>query len=287
MPYTPPSNRRIFDPGWCTLRWGVKDGFGGPSLDEARLREPYAKRATRAVWELVSNCPCGDEQSPDLNCATCGGDGYFVHHTQQVRALVTSMSKKYDPTNKIMPMEPGTALISVRGEHVPAVRDRLTLMDAYIRISGMFKRRATLAAPIERLRYPIAVWTIPVMAEGDVTKQGVEDELEVGVLDLRCEQGGVVQPPLVEDVSFEVTSEGLIDWSLGDANGKAPAAPAAGESTGGQFAVYHHAHPVYRVMEHGHALRETRSRGKGGSQPFHLPAQCLCRLEWLVRPGSA
>lgn len=290
MPYPEPHIARIYDEGWLPLVWGVKDVFGLPEFDEAKFRSAFGGMGTRARWDAVCRCPCGgaqSAQSPDLTCATCGGDGYYVHHQQVVRVVCQELSKEFDPLNRLQQIEPGTAIFAIRGEHVPAVDDRLTFLEGMARIHGMFYRRSSLASPLERLRYPIATWTIATMAEGDVTQAGTVVNVDVDVIDLRVGKAGVVGAALVKGTDFDVTAAGLIDWSKGDVRGTAPAPPATGQAIGEPFSVYHHIHPVYRVTEHGQALRPTRHRLKTGDTVQHLPATVKARLDWLVQESEA
>jgi len=289
VPYPEPHIARIYDDGWLPLVWGVKDVFGLPEFDEAKFRSAFGGMGTRVQWDAVGNCPCGTAQSPNLSCATCGGDGYYVHHTQIVRAVCSELSKESDPLQRLQPIEPGTAIIGLRGEHVPAVNDRLTFLEGFVRISGMFQRRATLAAHLERLRYPVAPWTIATMAEGDVSQMGTTVNQVWDVVDLRVAKAGVVGPALVKGSDFTVTAAGLIDWALGDVKTPrtSPEPPGTGQAVGEWFSVYYHAHPVYRVTEHSQALRPTRHRLKTGDTVQHLPVAVKARLDWLIQPSEA
>lgn len=289
MPFPEPHIRRIYDAGWLPIEWGVKDAYQIPDIEDVQIRQPFAGKATRARWDAVSKCPCGTAQSPFQECPTCGGDGYYVHHQQIVRVICQELGKEYDPLNRLQPIEPGSAILGIRGEHVPAVDDRLTFLEGIARISGMFYRRSTLAAPFERLRYPIATWTIGTMAEGDTSQAGTVVNQDWSVIDLRVAKAGVVGPALVLGSDFDVTAAGLLDWTKGDAKvpRTTPNPPAAGQAVGEPFSVYHHIHPVYRVMEHSQALRPTRHRLKTGDTVQHLPVSVKARLDWLVQASEA
>jgi hypothetical protein len=161
------------------------------------------------------------------------------------------------------PFEPGTVVMTVRAEHTPAFGDRMILIDAFQRFSETTTRQE---GDTQALRYPIATIQVPV--------QGSEPIAQSVIALFKETTDGTVELKLGED--FEVSSEGHIDWRLGDAKGTAPRA-------GERFSVYYNGRPAFRVISFPHAIRQTRVKKKAPEDKEQtLPVNFICKLEHLA-----
>jgi hypothetical protein len=239
-----------------------------------------------AIWQLWAPCPCGSAQAATPDCPQCHGTGKYYHSQQEVIVGVTGVTRKWDQFAKLNPMEPGTANFLIRGEHVPSLGDRITLLNAHIPLVMAAPRRAPLhvaAAPgvpevlaIETLRYPVIAQQIRIRDEAN--NQSLHD---YGVMYLQGQATtGLPGPLLVEHTDFEVTVNGHIDWAKGDARGTTPAVDDL-------FSIYYRTRPVYQVQEFPVAFRNTMTQRKTAVPEVEvMPVEFTGRLEWLLE-GSA
>ena len=242
-----------------------------------------------ALWEMWSPCVCGHEQSARQDCPVCHGSGDDFHSPQEILAVCSGVRRDWEPQERPQMMEVGVVNFGVRGEHVPAPGDRITMLTAHINLTLMATRDAPMAAPhvspIERMRYPVFPQVIRIRNEaGDV----ITDK-SYGVIHARaCGADGKPKTDshghpavMVEGVDFVVTDAGWIDWTLGDHLGTTPA-------KGDQFSVYYKTRPVYRVMSYPAAFRDTMTllkRETAAVEP--LPVEFLGKLAWLPNPVGA
>lgn len=254
----------------------------------SELRKLVYAKGFPCLWEQAAECPChrqsdavvtGDfgyatplgkpaatgECRPD--CVLCMGRGYFYHSAQETIAIFTGFNVTSEAWKAWGEHARGMASITLLPENLPAFRDRFTLLDAAV---VHRESRVRTAAAVEALRYPI------------VTRQL---QLATGPLNLavlyahRANTDGVATAAdvLTGGVDFEVTSDGKIDWTLGNASGKAPV-------TNARYSISYFAHPRYVVTEFPHAVRDALTITKqpiGTPKHDPLPVQAMARLEFL------
>lgn len=240
------------------------------------LNKLILNRGLPALWQLWVPCACGHEQAGDVNCPQCGGTGRYYHSTQEVLVAVTSQRRDWERFEKMGQWEAGTASFLIRGEHVPCFGDRIIMLNNHIPIASASIRRSPVAgyeAPaIEKLRYPVVPQSIPIRLEDG----SVENRL-YGVLFLQGQKSdGTLGPALIEGTDFDVTEEGDIDWTKGDALGTTPA-------PGKMFSISYRTRPVYQVTDFPTAWRDTMTQYKSETVNCDvLPVEFTGRLEWLI-----
>lgn len=232
-------------------------------VDEFR-RQIYAL-GWRLTWRQAEACPCKEAEDHDsgrMGCPVCGGRGWAWHSPQEIRAIVTKAQQTVDPYNATARAEWGSGSLNLTllPEHLPSRFDRFEALDAVFLMREISVRSSE--AP-SRLRYPVARRAL-VLSTGPVT---------VGVLRMRSEaaDGTAAVQPLVEGTHFEVTNDGDVDWTLGDALGVAPA-------VGRRFAATYYAHPVFEAIEDAYSARDTRSEQKAASE-YHVPMVVQTRAQ--------
>lgn len=231
------------------------------------LRAQVFEKRSIVRWEMVSQCPCSDKESLDgvdtesgeydQDCAQCKGRGLFHHTPRIVPMMVTSATAKPEWFAHYGSAMRGMARFTVLPEHLPGPLDRLTVLDSIIRMPHRGVRQGgakgpsptTLTYPIIKRRIEHAQgnsWTY-----GDYEQKKVAGTIELGVIYCRrANAAGVIEPnELVEGVDFEVTVDGDIDWTLGDALGTAPA-------VGARFVCEYTTSPVYMVQTIPHTFRD-------------------------------
>jgi len=201
---------------------------------------------------------------PAADCPRCGGEGIFHHSAQEIRVLISSEAVRPAPQRPLGELSMGEVRISFLPEHLPSLYDRVTALDSAILIREV---RVRTADTVEALRYPITSRTLDLAA----------GPTSVDVLfATRADANGLNQPSydLVQDTDFGV-SGGQIDWTLGDANGNAPA-------EGERYSVSYYAHPRFIVTDHPYAYRDTFVAEKKPSPQFSpLPVLAAAKLDFL------
>lgn len=278
--------------GWLHLVWPFK--LNPPP--DWRINELYQMLwafGIEATWEAASRCVCGtwSDQAARQDCPICHGDGWEFHHSQPIRTAMVGVRTGWTPYDRNNPMTDGSAQFSVRGEHVPAPGDRITLLGAHITMTDRYARMATIADPIERLRYPV----YPQEVETRDPETGRLATVALGVIHLRAaDADGKAKLDshghpytLVEGTDFDVTEDGYLDWTKGDVRGTAPEAPETLGGQGSGFSIYYKTRPVFRVTDHSHALRASMTRRKRTAETLQvLPCQFTAKLEWLLAEGA-
>ena len=255
------------DTGPWSVYWPPKLKRADLKYDE--LLSTMWNMGVRAVWETRAPCPCGDQgdNSPRESCPVCHGKGFEFILPQEVRITAVGYSKDLDMFNRPVPMfEKGGVMLTFRGEHAPALWDRVTITDSRVTLSLTTQRAAS---GVDKLRYPI------VAAEfKDADRQPYDVKIFQGRVADATGLGGAVK---TEGVDFTVTPEGNIDWAIGEVDPLHVTAPARGT----RYSIVFKTRPVYRVMRFPHAIRDTRTQWKSvDEEPQILPVQAYCELEW-------
>lgn len=260
------------------IYWPVPRAVSGVDVDQ--LYNIIQETGILARWESAIRCPCSETRGNKSNrpdCPLCAGDnGWIFVRPQIVHVVMGGFQRERDQFDRLTDLETGRTYITIRSEHAPTFMDRLVLLDARMPFRAKLERTATLADPVERLRWPIVSKSI------DLTNG---TRLDIGVEYLiPADEDGLPMDPLVEgadfDVVFDADGRGSIDWTKGDALGTAPA-------PGSMYAIRYQTRPVLRVQTHPHAVRDTRQRLRIPADiPVPLPVQVMTQLEWLVEGGA-
>ena len=255
----------------------------GPRVDfrPEQFRKFFFKAGIDMIWEQAQECPCKRSTSDytvdvsiqltdttseaRIDCPKCKGKGYFYHSPQKVRAIITGAQENPERFRMYGEFATGMVNISLLPEHLPAYGDRFTMSDSVL----LFREsKLRTVAAVESPRFPIVTRSLDLSTGPS----------EVSVLNLHtanadgtCTDVG----NLTQNVDFEVTPDGDIDFTLGDALGTAP-------SSGTQYSVSYYAHPRFVVVDHPHAFRDTFTKRKSPNENFKpLPIQCNAKLEFL------
>lgn len=232
-------------------------------------------------WEQCAECPCSrDSTSFTLNliestsqttgearsdCTLCEGVGYFWHSAQPIRAIVTGGSSSTDKYAVYGEYARGMVSISTLPEHLSAYGDRFTVLNS---VMVFRETRTRTAQAVESLRYPIQARTLDL-------ENGVQI-VRVLRLQYADAQGlSTLNKSLTEGVDFEITAQGAIDFSVGDALGTTP-------TQGQRFSVSYFARPRYYVADHPHTHRDSVYIRKSTTESaLTLPVQVHCSLEFM------
>jgi hypothetical protein len=167
----------------------------------------------------------------------------------------------------------GMAGITLLPEHNAGFLDRFTLTENTMRYEETRIRRGS----IERTRFPVVIRNVTVGYGPDDTQERV---LQVGgVYSRKADSAGNILPEVLEEgTDYTVTESGEVDWSLGDASGRAP-------SVGTRYSLSYFGHPTYIVQNFPFSIRDTWIKSKNVNEQFRmLPQRTMCWLEYLGRP---
>lgn len=240
-----------------------------------------ASHGHRLLWESACRCAClnnGETGQPATDCPVCEGTGWDHYDPVEVRGIVDSLARQEEGWLVFGDFASGTALVTVPHAQMPGRWHRYTFLDSVMEHSETRVRTAPVGGR-ERLRYPIAKATASLIEAGpDGTDLRVNRTLDVFRLRRAAEQTpGRFLPagePLRRGVDFAVV-DGLIDWTLGEQRGTAPA-------PGERFAVAYLHHPRMVVGEFVHGVRDTFVQKKSTSAAYApLPVTVRCKLDFL------
>lgn len=247
-------------------------------IDPKMIRDEIWMKGLRVVWEQAAACPCrrifssagrsAATSEPREGCIECQGSGLIYHSPNEVRAVVLG-AETHDKIEQYGVNANGMVRITLLGEHLPSFQDRFTVLDYFMVYREVRQRVGT----VDAVRAPIVRHTVQVGTEADPT---VPENLDVAVLYCRRSgEDGVLMPGELSDgTDFEVTVDGKLDWTKGDALGTAP-------PVGGWFAASYFTNPRYVVESIPHVTRVTRVAAKA-PEPLltMLPVQVDARLDF-------
>ena len=281
--FSTPGAVGLYQAGPMPIKWPDKLN-PRTDFDQTEIQRLAWQNGIPAIWHGRSPCCCGGKgrNAPNTECPVCGGLGWEYHFRQEVLLVAPNVDQRKRFLGEIPnPMATGSGVFSIRGEHVPAVGDRFVMQYGWcslsikaLRAAPLFDPAVPLVRAVERLRYPVVLQTITCQDE-----DGNQYPQAVGVLHCRGQgPDGLPTPVLIEGTDFDVTEEGWLDWSRGDALPD-PVTPRPGAF----FSLYYRTVPVFCCTGHPAAMRTVMSEQKA-AEPFPdvLPAGFEAKLEWLV-----
>lgn len=252
------------------------------------FRRAIFQVGARVVWEQVHQCPCSRkvaDLTSDMTdflvpegyvvtgeaageCLRCTGVGFFLTDPQTIPVIISGMRDTARRFAKAGEYEEGTASVTFLPEHKISLGHRLTVTNSVHNVREA-RRRSALA--VESLRFPIVSQTLDLATGPQVTR----------ILWAQKATGNTsnkTTDALVEGVDFTVTVDGKIDWTLGIANGRAPALNA-------YYTISYLANPRYMITDVSHAVRDTYVQEHAPAAVFStMPIQGFARLEYLGQP---
>ncbi|MBT8428501.1 MAG: hypothetical protein KJN79_01175 [Gammaproteobacteria bacterium] len=234
----------------------------------------------RCWWSRAAPCPCLNNpqtRQPDPTCPLCDGYGEMRFLPEDglesysedahgnpieisddrlsvgILVLMTGLSRDRQIFERFGEWVMGTAMCSTQPGNDLAWRDRLELRDSIMywaeNVEADGSTLIKVGRKIDRIRYRA-----------------------VGVNMLRTVDTLYRQPN-----DFTVNAEGQIVWS------SATVAPAAGTL----LSVHYKVHPVFRIIDWPHAVRDTavaaKTQAKSRKAQFQrLPTQCTAKLDFLT-----
>lgn len=249
-------------------------------FDMEAFRKLVFAKGVDLQWEQCAECPCSRPASDfSLNlvqtatdhtgearqdCTLCDGRGYFWHSPQTIRAIVTSASSNTERYALYGEYARGMVSVTTLPEHLPSYGDRFTLIDS-VRV---YRETRTRKGTIEALRYPIEARSLDL--ESGVSSVSVLYLQRAGIDGLTT-----AQDALVLGTDYQVTTDGKIDFTLGDQSGGAPALNS-------RYSISYFARPRYYVADHPHTHRDSVFIRKSTvEKPLLLPLQVNCSFEFM------
>lgn len=265
-----------------TPTW-IPEGYSSSvvDFDDGEQRRATLGKSIRLWWEQAIPCPCSeirtthgranDSGEPQGDCVACHGAGTMYVNGQQITAMRTSAQDKFNLYSEYGTYAKGTVFFTFFPENIGDHLDRYTLLDGAMVYSERRMRKETPT----RLRYPVIHREIITGTLGDET---APRQITVGIIYCRAAAatGEVTLNELVEDVDFTLTDNGrVIDWSLGDALGTAPA-------IGARFSVRYWGRPRFVLDDHVYLSRDLYTRNTDGALCYTpMPVRALAILDFL------
>jgi hypothetical protein len=257
--------------------------FGRDNLRVDLVEEDFRNRVweegTLVDWQQACDCPCGTVSSIEgrtaavrdfpLDCPLCDGKGKVYSAPQEIIVLMTSSSSSEEVYSVWGEYSSGTIYVTFLPENLPMEWDRVTLKQG----SRLYSESRIRKGVRDRLRYPITKRKIISGSETDPTVP-VEFELGVSLCYKGLQLGESSTVPLVEGVDFSITTDGLIDWTLGVASGTAP-------DIGERYAVRYFARPVFVIRDFPYVRRDFYEEIRRTLVYQNYPIKTLALLEHL------
>lgn len=240
-----------------------------------QFRKVIFSQGLRVRWQQSARCPCSETDSgfstsltstggasrPRTDCMACEGRGYFYHSAQEIRAVVTGARKADERFSQLGGSEyaDAEAGFSLLPEHLPALGDRLTLLDSELIYREVITRGPTLT---DALKYPAISRAHDL--ESGVILRAVR---YARAASLEGEVGAVYQ----EGEHFTTNGEELT-WT--DLNSAPP--------EGARVSLSYYTHPAFIITDTPRAVRDGW-RGFKAPEPYpiSLPIHARGALEQL------
>jgi hypothetical protein len=222
---------------------------GRSDFNEAAFNQMLDGYGLDCIWEQAADCPCRNNDQtdqPDINCPVCDGTGTEYYNPIQLQAVFADAGTfEPDELNQMGQYWHGDLVATVRPEFTMGFLDRVTLRNSVIWFSETVPRlppsdtRVINAGGYQPLRYPVASRSIKYVRDDDIECSDILVENVDRLTFFRGRSLVVAE----RDVDFQVTDDGWIDFSLGDANGNAPAVNQL-------FSIRYFFNPVFVVTSH-------------------------------------
>jgi hypothetical protein len=279
--------------------------FGGPSMPSfvrGDFDQEVQEAGLRTVWEQRYPCPCrsSDHGSPteqtDSLCLQCYGSGDAYHSPALVRVVYDQPKMTHNELVVWGDYLGGEAIATPRSEFILGHRDRLTVMDSLF-IAEDMKERPDVGELLE-LKHPIASREVEFQKDGlnpcvpeasavDPDNPCASSTFGRHVFNQRVTFLGYHansrKTPkgndhdvvvLQEGSDFIVTTDGKIDFSPGDNNGRAP-------EPNTRVSVVYLAHPVWIVSQYAPYAMQFNYQTEQVEEPLliELPKSMKCELD--------
>lgn len=140
-----------------------------PDMDVQGLRDLIQTDGVDCTWEVCSRCPCGQKigvegveaitaellATPQGQCPTCKGVGWYHHSAQTIRTVPLS-SNQNKQAEGLGFAQMGFCRFTVLPEVPINFGDKITILDGYPR---RFTETQMMAGLVQPLRFPIIPWT--------------------------------------------------------------------------------------------------------------------------------
>lgn len=257
---------------------GVKEAGQRVDMKPDKYDLAIFTNSYRCWWSRAAPCPCvnnAQTRQPDPTCDLCDGYGemMFIPDSAAEQAgvdaygnpvefsedrlsvgidvLMTGISRDKQIFEKFGSWMMGQAMCSTQAGNELAWRDKLELRDATVNWAELVESDGgsviKVGRKLDRIRYRA-----------------------ISVNLLRSVSTVYTQP-----ADFSVNSLGQIEWI---------ATPPA---SGTILSVHYKAHPIYRIIDWPHTIRDTmvayKNLGAGkAAQHRRLPTQCTAKLDFLI-----
>lgn len=209
------------------------------------------------VWRKALLCTCVNTETmqPRPDCRVCNSTALFYIDPIQIQGVMSGLEKRKDIYRNLGEWVDGTAMVTVAPEHRFGFKDSLEMQHSVMTFNEWLKKgnrdgfRAGMPANFDVARYSI-----------------------VRMLHLMYPDANGAPVAVTESVHFSITSQGWIEW-IG---------PGRQIPDGTIFSANYEFHPVWIVITHPHAVRDTVSKFKKPTATVEgLPTQAMVKLDYL------
>lgn len=248
---------------------------------DKQFKQLVDQKGQEVLWYQTTECPCrqvGSELGLDLSniastvasssgfnnaCPVCKGQGIILHSPQIIMAILTSMGGVYS-VNEYGVYRDEKINITTHPEHLLAFGDKLVLQHSVMRYTESIEMPTQ--GMLVATRYPIVKRNMTLSS----------GEVQIGVLYLQKANTlgqAIIDGVLVQDQHFQITSDGMLDFSL---------SPIDAPQPNTLFSISYFMHPMYKIGSYPHSIRDTKVVYKQPTE-LHTPllTQATASLDFL------
>lgn len=209
------------------------------------------------VWRKAILCACVNVETfqPRVDCRTCDMSGFFYIEPRFIQGTMTNLENQKNIYRNLGEWLEGSSMLTVEPEHRLGFKDSLEMRHSVMLFNEWIKKgnrhgvRSSLPVDHDVARYRI-----------------------VRMLHMLCELDGQMVS-LEEGIHFEITEQGWIKWL---SRGKTIPNDTI-------LSINYEFHPVWIVITHPHAIRDTVSKFKQPDFTVQsMPIQVTVKLDYLA-----
>lgn len=222
------------------------------------FRKVIQQKGYRLVWRKAILCPCVSPATDQarVDCPTCDSSAFFYVEPIAIQGIMTGLEMRKDVYRNLGEWLEGSSVVTTPPEVRLGYRDSVEMVNSVMTFNEWIVKGNRRGI---RSRMPKGQ---------DVCRYRV-----VNMLHLVMDVNGV---PLMLDngVHFVINRNGWIQWT--------PSGDALVED-GTSLSAHYEFHPVWIVVSHGHAVRDTIQKLKSPTPTATaLPLQAAVKLDYLL-----
>lgn len=261
-------------PGAVGLPDGVKEAGQRVDFKEDKFVLAIETKGYRLAWSRSAKCPCQpvnlQTQQPDPNCSLCSGTGWFLF------APATAVLRK-DTVGELDAIQ-----LKIVNNEAVIIRAIMSGIKAQVQPYDLIGARLEgMAAVTVRHENKLGYYDRLTNLDSTIVYAQIIKADGTNVLETNYIVRQVHLLRSETTVYASGTHYNVVDGEIQWVAGQAPA-------TNTPIAIHYLTHPVWRIVDHPHALRTTPIKFKSGELNLEtaLPVQAMAKYEFLTVGGE-